>query len=128
MQCDTMDHYSYGLCSLGKRKSENVEVCPNKKTVTKKVVFDARVANTSQQQTKQMREILLQRLAHIEEAERLLEEQLEMKERQAKALEEEKLLQEFLVACEMSGVSPDERAVKRFGEARRKFVVAKRHQ
>jgi hypothetical protein len=57
-----------------------------------------------------------------------LQAQLELKERQAAAFAEEKLLQEFLVACEMSGVSPDERAVKRFGEARRRFVVGKRHQ
>ncbi|AMQ10948.1 hypothetical protein [Brazilian marseillevirus] len=128
MQCDIMDHYSYGLCSLGKRKNETVETSPSKKAVTKKVVVDGRVANLSEQQTRQMRELLLQRLAHIEEAEKLLKVQLEMKEQQSKALAEEKLLQEFLVACEMSGVSPDENAVKRFGEARRKFVVAKRHQ
>ncbi|AQM73057.1 hypothetical protein B1750_gp076 [Noumeavirus] len=127
MQVDMMDHYSYGLCSLGKRKSEE-EHPKKKKVITKQVVTDGKVATLSEQQTRQMRQMFLDRLAHIQETERLLQAQLELKERQAVAFAEEKLLQEFLVACEMSGVSPDERAVKRFGEARRRFVVGKRHQ
>ncbi|AEA07239.1 conserved hypothetical protein [Lausannevirus] len=127
MQVDAMDHYSYGLCSLGKRKNEE-EHPLKKKIVTKQAIVQGRVATISEQQTRQVRQMLLDRLAHVEETERLLKAQLELKERQAAALADEKLLQEFLVACEMSGVSPDEKAVKRFGEARRKFVVAKRHQ
>ncbi|ALX27612.1 hypothetical protein GMAR_ORF238 [Golden Marseillevirus] len=125
---DAMDHYTYGLCSLGKRKSEAVDN-QRKKLLTEQMALDAKVTNTfGYDDTLQLRQVLRQRLAHIEEMKRMLREQLEQKEAQKEAVQDERVLHEFLVACEMAGMRPDSGAVERFTQARRKFVVAKRQQ
>lgn len=128
MQVDAMDCYSYGLCSLGKRKSEVESQNGGKKQLTKQLALESRVANRSEEQTRQFRELLTQRLAHIEEMKQMLQAQLKEKESQLESLAEEKVIQEFLVACEMSGVKPDSAAAARFSKAKRKYVTAKRQQ
>lgn len=128
MQCDIMDHYEYGTISLGKRKSSTTDDRSPKKAATKPLVRLGKILSVSEEQTREIRHRLQERLNHLDELEKQLMEQLEEKKKQQREVEEQNLLSQFVVACEMAGVQPDANAAQAFSSARRKFLTGKRKE
>nr|WNL49662.1 hypothetical protein MarFTMF_146 [Marseillevirus sp.] len=128
MQCDIMDHYEYGTVSLGKRKSSLTDERSPKKAATKPLIQLGRYLTASDEQTRELRQHLERRLSHLEELEKQMMEQLEEKKKQQREVEEQSLLSQFVVACEMANIAPDANAAQMFSLARRKFLTGKRKE
>ncbi|BAU79973.1 hypothetical protein A9K97_gp378 [Tokyovirus A1] len=128
MQCDIMDHYEYGTVSLGKRKSSTTNEKSPKKAATKPLIRLGKFLTASEEQTREIRRQLQERLCHLGQVEKQLMEQLEEKKKQQRELEEQNLLSQFVVACEMAQIQPDADAAQMFSSARRKFLTGKRRE